>query len=135
MTRTKIQIRWADVDQLRHVYNGQYQHFYDIAKSDYFEQVLSLDTNWTNSEIGLITAQTLNNYFLPIEMNDKIEITTVMQEIGGKSLKLFQEIINLTTGAVHSDSTSVMVGYNPTKKVTFEIPELWRITMSEDKAK
>lgn len=135
MTKTKIQIRWADIDQLKHVYNGQYQHYYDTAKTEYFQKVLSLGSSWSILGEGVITAQTLNNYYIPIELDDKIEIRTVMKEIGNKSLKLFQEIVNLENGVIHSDSTSVLVGYNPIEKSTFEIPDTWRTLMTNDRDK
>lgn len=132
MTLTKIQIRWSDIDQLGHVYNGQYQHFFDIAKSDYFEQVVGIGSNWNATGEGLITAQTLNNYYKTIEIEDKVEIETTMEKIGNKSFTLFQRIINTHTQEVVSDSRSVLVGYNPNTEQTFIIPDKWRSKMVAD---
>lgn len=129
MTRTEIQIRWNDIDQLGHVYNGQYQHFYDIAKSDYFERVVGISSNWSETGEGLITAQTVNNYYTTIEIEDKIVIETSVEKIGNKSFTLFQRIINTATEVVASDSRSILVGYNPKTQQTFEIPEKWRTKM------
>ena len=125
MTRTKIQIRWSDIDQLGHVYNGQYQHFYDMAKTQYFDEVLEIGSSWFTSGEGLITAQTLNNYYASIMIDDEIEIETEIKTIGNKSITLLQRIVNSKTGEIMSDSQTILVGYNPNTKATFRIPDLW----------
>lgn len=132
MIITPIQLRWSDFDILKHVYNGRYQEFYDAGKSDYHEIVLDMPLSWTQSTEGFITASTNNNYYEPIEFGQSIEVFTRVDKIGTKSLTMFQEIRDAVTGNVKSDSRSIMVGYNPIEKVTFEIPEKWRKMIEQE---
>ncbi len=132
MIRTKIQIRWSDIDQLGHVYNGQYQHFYDIGKSDYFEQVLALGHNWAESGEGFLTVRTLNNYYAPVEMHEDIEVHTTVSRIGTKSFDMEQVIVNSHTGEKKSDSHSVIVCYNPLTKSTYPITDRARAILTEE---
>ncbi len=123
MIRTEIQIRWSDIDQLGHVYNGQYQHFYDIGKSDFFEKVLGLDHNWAQSGEGFLTVRTLNNYYAPVEMHEDIEVLTTVSRLGTKSFDMMQTMVSATTGEKKSDSHSVIVCYNPLLKSTYAITD------------
>ncbi|CDN32393.1 4-hydroxybenzoyl-CoA thioesterase [Mucinivorans hirudinis] len=126
MIITPIQLRWSDFDILRHVYNGRYQEFYDAGKSEYFELVLDMQLSWTTTTEGFITAQTTTNYYSPIEFGQSVEVFTRVENIGNKSVVMFQQIRDVVNAEVKSDSRSVMVGYNPQSKETFEIPENWR---------
>ncbi|MFI3287068.1 MAG: thioesterase family protein [Rikenellaceae bacterium] len=132
MTHTKIQIRWSDIDQLSHVYNGQYQHFYDTGKSEYFAQYIGIQSNWAHSTEGFVTVRTLNNYYIPVEIHEDIVIETKAHKVGTKSFELFQRMINSVSGEVKSDSHSVMVCYNPMEKTTYDIPEEMRKLLEED---
>ncbi len=120
--RTKIQIRWADIDQLGHLYNGRYQHLFDIGKSDYFETILGMDPNWAISGEGFLTVRTLNNYYSPVEMHEAIEVETYIGSVGTKSFVVHQRMINGESGELKSDSESVLVCYNPIVKQTYEVP-------------
>ncbi len=132
MTTTSIQIRWSDIDQLRHVYNGQYQHFFDIGKSDYFTSELHLSHNWAESGEGLLTVRTLNNYFAPIEMEEPIVVETHALRVGTKSFELYQRIINSESGEVKSDSHSTLVCYNPIEGTTYAVPSAMRSLLELD---
>lgn len=126
MTITKIQIRWNDIDMLGHVYNGQYQHFFDLGKSDFFTEVLHLPSDWILNGQGVLTAQTLNNYYSPTQISEPVEIQTVIEKLGTKSFTLFQRMINSDTGVLKADSRSVLVCYDTVAQASREIPEHWR---------
>lgn len=135
MIITPIQLRWSDFDIFRHVYNGNYQQFYDVGKSEYFELVFGFDVHWADSAEAIITASTSTNYYSSVEMDDTIEVRTRVERVGTKSFTIFQEVCNVATGMVKSDSRSIMVGYNPIDKISIEIPEKWRkaIDVEENK--
>lgn len=126
MTITPIQIRWSDIDQLRHVYNGQYQHFFDIGKSDYFFRELGMPKDWAESGESFLTVRTLNNYFAPIKMDEAIVVETQAIKVGTKSFELHQRLINTDTGELKSDSHSTMVCYNAQEGTTYAVPPSMR---------
>lgn len=123
---TPVQLRFNDIDMLGHLYNGQYQHLYDLGKSDYFEKVMNIDHNWHVTSDGFITATTTNTYYIPVELHEQIEIQTTVESIGTKSFTFYQRMISLADGSVKSDSRTVIVCYNPLEKQTFPIPQQWR---------
>ena len=121
---TPIQIRFNDIDKLEHVNNSVYQQFYDLGKVGYFDEVLQEHMDW-NIE-GLVLASITVEYLISIKLHDKIEVRSKVYEIGNKSLKMKQEIYNLTTGQVSSCSKSVMVNFSNSKGHTVPIPQKWR---------
>ena len=122
--RTPIQIRFNDIDKLEHVNNSVYQQFYDLGRVAYFDDVLQEQMDW-NIE-GLILASITIEFLVSIKLHDRIEVRTKVFEIGNKSLKMVQELYNLTTGAISSSSQSVMVNYSNGQGKTLLIPEKWR---------
>lgn len=125
---TPIQIRFNDIDKLEHVNNSVYQQFYDLGKVDYFDLVLGEHMDW-NVE-GLVIASISIEFLISIQLHDKIEVRSKVYEIGNKSLKMKQEIFNLTTGTVASTSKSVMVNYSNSQMKTLPIPSKWRERIS-----
>lgn len=129
MISSKIQLRWNDIDMLGHLYNGQYQHLFDVGKSDFFEQVLHFDHRWVFTNKGLLTAQTLNNYYEPTEINEPVVVETSVERVGNKSFTLFQQLKNSDTGVVKADSRSVLVCYDPSLKSSVVIFADWLPTL------
>lgn len=124
MIKTNIQIRFADIDALRHVNNVCLQHYYDIGKSDYMREVLLVEYIWNGP--GIVQANTNNNYYLPIYLYDKIEVYTSIKHIGNKSITMFQQIVDVKTSQIKSDSTSILVAFDINNQESIEIPQLWR---------
>ena len=119
-----IQIRFNDIDKLEHVNNSVYQQFYDLGKVAYFDEVLGEHMDWSIE--GLVLASISIEFLIPIKLHDRIEVRSKVCEIGNKSLKLKQEIVNLTTGQVSSTSKSIMVNFSNKKEHTVPIPQKWR---------
>lgn len=121
---TPIQIRFNDIDKLEHVNNSVYQQFYDLGRVAYFNEVLLEQMDW-NIE-GLVLASISIEFLISIKLHDQIEVRSKVYEIGNKSLKMKQEIVNLTTGQVSSTSKSIMVNFSNLKGHTVPIPQKWR---------
>lgn len=135
MIHTKIQIRWSDIDQLGHLYNGNYQQYFDLGKTDYFYNYLKLNGNWRETGEWFVAAQTLNNFFSSVVMSEEIEVETTIHSIGNKSFKIYQRMINSVTGELKSDSLSVHVCYNPHTKETHQIPDSLRAKLEKELSK
>ncbi len=118
---TRIQMRWGDIDQFGHVYNGYYQHYFDLGKVDYFGSVLGISANWAESGEGFLNVQTTSNYYKPVKMCDNLEVCTIIEKIGTKSLTMFQELT--INGEVYSDSRCVMVYFNHHTGTTSAVPD------------
>ena len=130
--KTEVQIRFNDADIAGHVNNAVYQHYYDLAKLKYFNEVLGEQIDL--KQTILVLANINIDFFKPIYLEDKIVVLTKVFEIGNKSLKVVQEIIS-DDAILKSRNNSVMVGFDIFEKKSVEIPDYWksRITSFEKK--
>ena len=78
MITTPIQLRFNDIDIQGHMYNGQYQHIFDLGKNEYFERVLGIEH--MDGEQTVVTASSTTNFYIPVSMKDKIIIHTSIGE-------------------------------------------------------
>jgi len=121
---TDIQIRFNDIDVIGHVNNAVYQHFFDLARKEYFEKVIGSQLEW--KKFGMVMASICIEYFNAITIDEMISVRTGIEVIGGKSLTMVQEIYNRKTGELKSQNRAVMVGYLANKDQTAMIPSSWK---------
>lgn len=124
MISTPIQLRFNDIDIQGHMYNGQYQHIFDLGKNEYFERVLGIEQ--MDGEQTVVTASSTTNFYVPVGMKDRIEIRTGIERVGTKSFTVFQQMVDRDSGIVKADSRTVLVGWNAVTKESFAIPSAWR---------
>lgn len=126
-TQVDVQIRFADVDMLRHVNNVNLQHYFDLGKSDYFLKLFGFIQRGVGEE--LITASTATSYLEQTRYEDRIFVETAVERVGTKSFTMFQRLLNRDTGKVHAESRTVMVCYDFTRQVSIAVPAAWREKM------
>lgn len=124
-----IEVRWRDIDALRHVNNAVYLSYFETARSAYLNDLFQW--NWTNN--GIILARVTVDYKIPVLLTDQPIVYVRCTAIGNKSLTLEYAITvrrnNIETIAVISDSVLVM--YHYTTEKTFAVPDLIRQQISE----
>ncbi len=106
---TPLQIRFNDIDIAGHVNNAVHLYYYDYGRMMYFNKIFKNNIKW--NETGFVLANININYEKPIFLDEKIFVNTKVIEIGNKSLKMLQEIVN-DNNQIKSQNTSIMVGYN-----------------------
>lgn len=124
ITETDIQIRFADVDILGHVNNVNLQHYFDLGKNAYFNEVIGVETDW--HKIGTITASTHTSYLAQTRPNERIYVETAIEKIGNKSFTFYQRLISRTNGEVKAESRSIMVAFDFSQQVSIPVPDEWR---------
>lgn len=126
---TPIQLRFNDFDALGHVNNSVYFSFYDLGKTSYFNEVLpNIDTN---KEVGVVIANINVSFLLPVFPGENVAVETAVIEIGNKSFKLFQQLIDLDSNEVKCICHTVMVCYNAKTKTTSSISDVWRQAIAD----
>lgn len=128
-TTVDIQIRFADVDMLRHVNNVNLQHYYDLAKNDFFSKVIGIEPGYNRKSI--ITAATNSSYLGQTRIDDNIYVETQVEKVGNKSVTLFQRIVARPSSDVRSESRSVMVAYDFEQQTSIPVPDEWRAKLTE----
>ena len=126
---TPIQLRFNDFDALGHVNNSVYFSFYDLGKTSYFNEVLP-DVS-VSKEVGVVIGHIEVSFLLPVYPEEKVAVETAVIEIGNKSFKLLQHLIDVETNEVKCICQTVMVCFDAKTKTTHAISEKWRMAMAE----
>ena len=124
-----IQLRFNDFDALGHVNNSVYFSFYDLGKTTYFNEVLPDVT--VNKNIGVVIANIQVSFLLPVYPGENVAVETAVVEIGNKSFKLFQQLIDVDTNEVKCICHTVMVCYDAKAKTTRPISDNWKKAMAD----
>lgn len=124
-----IQLRFNDFDALGHVNNSVYLSFFDLGKTSYFMQVLP-DVQ-LNREVGIVIADIHVSFLLPVYPGENVAVETAVFEVGNKSFKLYQQLIDLDTNEVKCICKTVMVCFDAKTKSTRQISPEWRKAMAD----
>lgn len=126
---TPIQLRFNDFDALGHVNNSVYFSFFDLGKTSYFNEVMP---NMSESkEVGVVIGHIEVSFLLSVYPGENVAVETAVVEIGNKSFKLLQQLIDLDTNEVKCVCRTVMVCFDAKTKTTRTISEEWRKAMAE----
>lgn len=123
---TPVQIRFSDVDQFGHVNNSVYFSLYDLAKTNYFKDVLG-QTEW--GEQVVVVANINANFYQPVFFSDEMEIATATIHLGNKSFTLMQRAIAKNTGEVKCECRTILVMYDLLTKEPMPIPQKYKDAM------
>ena len=123
-SKIKIQIRMTDIDPLGHVNNSVFYSYYDVGRLHYFAQI-NEDISW--EAIEKVIVRTECDFIDAIIFTDDISVETKVTEIGNKSVKMMQRIIDNRTGKIKSTCLSILSGYdkqtNSSKAISKEFRE------------
>lgn len=122
--KTDLQIRFSDVDVLGHVNNTVYLSFYDTGKAYFFQDIHERIIEWNNVETVIANVDCA--YIHPIFFGNRVAVYSRCESIGEKSFTLLQIIADTETGTIHSACKTVMVCFDPEKKVAIDMPPHWR---------
>lgn len=119
-----LQLRFNDIDSLGHVNNSVYFTFYDLGKSRYFEAVKKQSIDWRKADV--VIANVNADFLSPIYSHEQIAVETCCTEIGNRSFKLMQRIINTQTGELKGICRTIMVGFDVAAGVSAPISDEWK---------
>ncbi len=126
---TPIQLRFNDFDALGHVNNSVYFSFYDLGKTSYFDEVMPNVS--TSREVGVVIGHIDVSFLLPVYPGENVSVETAVVEIGNKSFKLLQHLVDVDTKEVKCVCHTVMVCFDAKTKTTRPISEAWRKAMAD----
>ena len=119
-----LQLRFNDVDLLGHVNNSIYFSFYDLGKARYFEAVKTQNIDWKKADV--VVANVNADFVSPIYPSETIAVQTCTTEIGNRSFKLLQQIVNTQTGQIKGICRTVMVGFDIGTGSAAPISDEWK---------
>lgn len=119
-----VQVRMTDLDPVGHVNNGTQLSYYDLGRLNYLETLQNKRIDW--NEIDMVIVHIACDFAKSIYFYDKIVVETKVLEIGNKSVKMLQRIVNAETNEVKSTCYSVMAGYDKENNSSKPISETFK---------
>lgn len=122
--RYPIQIRLSDLDPLGHVNNGVQFFYYDLGRIHYLEAVNGCSISWT--EIDMVVVHTGCDFMRSIRDKENIAVETRITELGNKSIRMVQRIINTDSQEIKSTCLTVLAGFDRAQDCSKPIPESFK---------
>ena len=120
--RLPIQIRFRDLDSLRHVNNAVYLTYLEIARIEYWKAL-----KFEPVRPSMLLARVEIDYLKPVLLDDRVEIALRVSELGTKSFVMAFEI--LANGTVAAKGSSVLVWFDHAANLSVIIPDSARATI------
>lgn len=125
----KIQVRFSDLDILAHVNNSVYLTYFEMARVDYFVQLLGHAWDW--KKFGVVLKKNEIEYHRSVVLYDEPIIEIFCTHVGTKSFILEYEL--RVKGEIYTTGSSVMVCFNSETQQTIEVPEYMRQALEKIK--
>ncbi|CAN5544728.1 thioesterase family protein [soil metagenome] len=124
--KTLIQIRFKDVDSMGHVNNSNHFTYFELARMNYFREVIGEQIDW--SKQGIILAHMEIDYKIPILLDDEIWVYSKINRFGSKSFEVDYIIVKMQSGSavICATGKSVQVCFNYEINQTIPVPSTWR---------
>jgi acyl-CoA thioester hydrolase len=127
--RTLIPIRFSDMDAYGHVNNAVYLTYFEIARSNYWREIIGWD--WDAN--GIILGRSEINYLKPITLNDEIACYVRTTRIGNSSFDVTHVLVKITAAGEEICTTgkTVCISYDYRANKSVSIPKPQRQKMIE----
>ena len=124
-----IQLRFNDVDTFGHVNNTVYFSFYDLGKTTYFAKLRKKKPPL--KDMGIVIVNLQADFLSPIFPTEQVAVQTAVVEIGIKSFRMHQRVINTETNEVKCICNTILVGFDKETNTSRTIPAEWKQAIAE----
>ena len=115
--KMKLDIRWSDMDEMRHVNNAVYLTYFEQARVYYFHE----SCEWDWNSIGAILANAHVNYLRPVVFPNPTFVYVRTSKLGTKSFEVQYMITSFVNGVEEltttGHTTMVMFDYKTNASV------------------
>lgn len=115
--KMKLDIRWSDMDEMRHVNNAVYLTYFEQARVYYFHEACQ----WNWKEIGAILANAHVDYLRPVVFPNDTYVYVRTSKLGNKSFEVSYIITSIVKGVEEltttGSTTMVMFDYKTNSSV------------------
>ena len=125
--KTPISIRFSDMDAYGHVNNAVYLTYFEIARSNYWRDIIE----WDWGKNGIILGRSEINYLKPLTLNDNIACYVRTTRIGNSSFDVMHVLVKLTPDGEEICTTgkTVCISYDYSINKSVKIPPEQRARM------
>jgi acyl-CoA thioester hydrolase len=115
--KMKLDIRWSDMDEMRHVNNAVYLTYFEQARVYYFHE----SCRWDWNAIGAILANAHVDYLRPVVFPNPTYVYVRTSKLGTKSFEVQYMITSVVNGVEEltttGHTTMVMFDYKSNTSV------------------
>lgn len=98
----------SDLDPFNHVNNGAQCNYFDFGRSFYFEKVFEEKIDWKSMDMVLVHLEL--DFHSPITFGENLFCETKITELGHKSFKMLQQLIDVDSQIIKTTCLSVLSG-------------------------
>lgn len=103
-----IQIRFNDVDQMGHVNNAVIMEYFDLGKEHFFQEH-GMPPEKADFTVMIVHLEV--DFQSQIRFHDRIAVETEVENVGNKSLKVLQRVVDTDDGRVCATCHTVLSGF------------------------
>jgi len=126
---TPISIRFSDIDAFGNVSNTIYLTYFEIARSNYWKEIIQ----WDMKVAGVILGKSEINYLKPLVLEDQVKCYVRTSRIGNSSFDVMHILVKETEKGEEICTTckTVCVSYDYSVNKSIKIPAGFRAKMIE----
>ena len=126
--RTRIDVRFRDIDAFGHVNNAVVSSYVELARVRYLVDVLQVQPIGV---MPLILAHISIDYRSPIFFEDVVEVGSRVDWLGTSSIGMSHGLTAVADGRELARSGSVLVTYDYEQNRPMPVPDGWRQALAE----
>jgi acyl-CoA thioester hydrolase len=121
--RTRLDVRFRDIDAFRHVNNASFFTYMEEARIRYLVEVLEVNAV---ERMPLILAAVKIDFQAPILFGQEVEIGTAVDWIGRSSFSMSHRMIASPDDRLVAEAETIMVAYDYAAEGPMPVPDAWR---------
>lgn len=125
--RTRVEVRFRDLDAFGHVNNAVVSTYVEQARVAYLREVLDVDPV---GRMPLILAMIRVDYESPIFLGDTVEVGSRVDWLGRTSIAMSHRLDAREDGRQLARATSVLVTYDYDQARPMPVPDAWRAALT-----
>jgi acyl-CoA thioester hydrolase len=121
--RTRLEVRFRDIDAFRHVNNAAFFTYIEQARIKYLCELLDVEAV---ERLPLILAAVTIDFRAPILYGQEVEIGTRVDWIGRTSFSMSHRLTASPNDRLVAEAATVLVAYDYAKEAPMPVPDPWR---------
>jgi len=121
--RTRLEVRFRDIDAFRHVNNAAFFTYIEQARIRYLCELLEVEAV---ERLPLILAAVQIDFRSPILYSQEVEIGTRVDWIGRTSFSMSHHLTATPDGRLVAEADTILVAYDYATEKPMPVPDAWR---------
>lgn len=130
MIKTKIQMRFNDMDPMRRVNNASYASYLELGRMDFCSKYFTIETL---NDIPFVLVRVEMDILKSLQPGENAEVWTTVSKIGNTSWEFHCRIVNSETLAVYVEAKTVQVYFDYHNNTKLPIPAEFRKILESEK--